>query len=602
MYRTTVLAALSGYAHRDTPAYAIAPLVIVLSFLTAACEDARPGATPHEGDAAAPSNQPDAGGATPTPTSTAFEHRTKYAKLTEAVVPAGCATVETSKLYRYVEGVDRCMIELSKAEIDANLKDPFTTSVLSTGQRPASVEAIVAAMADAKLSQASYLVGEGTQVPIEVAPRDADRNLRYVVSWTDANNAPGVFLSAAPGGHSSFLQVIAWDAQNEVFNFYEHRAQLGGGAVKAWSWAGETKQAASAPSRGVGCFDCHHNGVTIMKELTAPWNNWQSQLAAVSPGVVPANVAGESLFTKRTGAENLESLIRGGYQTYYRAWLRANYQRQPDGTTKLTEVDEMLRRLVSNTTVNFAASQVQSRGRATSPPNAKLTGIPSNLFVWDDVLRTGLGLTYTFPPLEFDRADYDAFLKKYAFRLEQTGPAGYRDPGSTWFSFFTPVPAMEDQYLILQLQNANVFDKKFAAAILLVDFANPVFSDKRASLERYAAKIETGTIDAAGKSSVVTDFAALVKAAADKQPPCTGEPASCTAEQQFLSTWNLDGDWLAKSSKRVQEHLDTHVAGASLEAVMSLAQARRDAFTKAPLISNLDEFSLLLPVNTLSQK
>ena len=146
-----------------------------------------------------------------------------------------CAAIDSKKVYRFVEGANDCMVELDASFSASQLQDPFAQTVLHQNARPDSVDKIVAAMSSAKLQQSSFIIGEGSQVPLTTAPRDADRSLRYVISWVTANNGPGVFLSAAPGGHSSFLQVVAWDAVNGVFNFYEYRAQLGSSTPKAWS-------------------------------------------------------------------------------------------------------------------------------------------------------------------------------------------------------------------------------------------------------------------------------------------------------------------------------------------------------------------------------
>lgn len=531
----------------------------------------------------------------------AFETRTKSASFSNVRLAQECAPVDLTKLYRYVEGTDACMVEMSANEVDTKLNDAFATNVLRKEERPRSIDTIVSAMALSGLLQSSYLVGEGSQIPAQSVPRTANRDLRYLVNWADSANSPMLFLSGAPGGNSSFLQLIGWDNKNLVFNFYEYRPQIGTHEPKAWSWAGETTLAATSSNQNVGCFDCHHNGVPIMKELSRPWNNWQSELAQVSPSNVPEAVAAEKLFQQRSGAERLEPLIRSAYQIYYRLWLRANYQTQNGGTVRLTNTDRMLRRLTTNTTVNFAASQVQSRGHATSPPNANLSGIPDSLFLWDTMLRTSsVGLDYQIPALQFERKDYEAYLIDHAFQLVPDDRS-YSVPGSTWFSFFVPVPADEDQFLLLQLLSAKVFTEKFVAAVLLVDFPNPVFSNTRTSLQQYGDQIKIGTLSGS-KSSVVEDFVTLVRAGAQGQPKCTTDFLACSPEQQFLATWNLpEASWRVDSSKRVRDYLDRVVANYSLDDVMRLAQRRRDAFTQAPAIANLNEFSLLLPQNDLKE-
>jgi hypothetical protein len=344
-----------------------------------------------------------------------------------------------------------------------------------------------------------------------------------------------------------------------------------------------------------------------MKELPRPWNNWHSELVSISPLVVPVNVANEQFFQQRKSAALLEDLIKGGFQNYYTNWLRARFER--DGSEiRLTDVDQMLRRLTTNTTVNFRSTQIPSDGTKTSPPNRDIDGIPNDFFLWDSILNTLLGVDYTIPLVQFQRADYDSYLSQHKFRLVQqfgSGPIVYEQQGSTYFAFFVPVPALEDQYVLTQLRSAQILPDKFIASVLMVDFQNPVFSAKRATLDNYAAEIKTGTINN-GVSSVPADFAAKVESAAAGQAPCDPDHLDqCTAEQQFLFYWKLpDDQWKNEMGKRIQEYLDqikNLPADKQLDELLRLSVKRRDQFTQWPLIMNLDEFSLLLPSSDISE-
>jgi hypothetical protein len=353
-----------------------------------------------------------------------------------------------------------------------------------------------------------------------------------------------------------------------------------------------------------------HNGVVIMKELNAPWNNWQSQQATISPLVVPLRVAQEQFFRNLNGGEVLERAIRSGFQTYYRGWLRDRYQNQ-GGTIQLKDVDLMLRHLTSNTTINFVSSGIQSNGLNTSPPQQDISGIPNDLFLWDSAWRTALGLNYTIPNLIFKRQDYDNYLKNNQFKLVQSdfpkpdGSPLYQQDGSTYFSLFLPSPPAEDLYLLTQMRSNKIVSDKFIAAILMVDFQNPVFSVKRSSLQKYAQGLTTGQI-LGGVSSVPADFAAKVRTVAANQSSC--DPVNnfdrCTAEQQFLATWDLADDrWKSSVEARLQAYLDKLKNLTPAEQLSTISQAivqRQQQFKSQPTISNLNEFSLLLPVNKLS--
>ncbi|NEO61950.1 MAG: hypothetical protein F6J98_16515 [Moorea sp. SIO4G2] len=532
-----------------------------------------------------------------------------------AVSVPNCTAVIPDQIYRFVEGIDSCLQPMTDDEIEQMLKDPFATGILSKGTFPENVDALAAAIADSQLNleSANYFLGEGSQIPTTIASREEPRNLRYVLTWgTSRTSNADILVSTAAGGNSSFLQVIAWDAQAKKYNFYELREQVGeqpGTSTKVWTWAGDSGMARAKPTMGVGCFDCHHNGVVIMKELARPWNNWHSERGGISPLVVPLRVTQETFFQNLQGAEVLEQVIRSGFINYHNNWLRDRYKRQA-GVINLSDVNQMLRHLTTNTTINLASTNIESNGANTSPANRPVNGIPNDFFVWDSALKTSLGLNYNIPLITFERQEYDNYLNTHHFQLVQsdfTKPDDsplYEQDGSTYFSFFVPVPAAEDLYMLTRMRSAKILTDKFIAAVLMVDFKNPVFSEKRSSLQQYAEQVTTGTI-INGISSVPNDFAEKVRVAAANQPPC--DPTNldqCTAEQEFLQTWELpDNQWKSFVQEQIQAYLDelnTLSPREQLAQLMESSVKHREQFQSWPTISNLNEFSLLLPQSDLS--
>ncbi|MEM8721742.1 MAG: hypothetical protein AAGE84_21000 [Cyanobacteria bacterium P01_G01_bin.39] len=525
-----------------------------------------------------------------------------------------CAPVTPDKIYRFIQGEDNCLVPMTTSEIEENLNDPFAENILRADKFPESVSEIVQQVDNSinNFQHDSYLVGEGTQIPLTTAPREAQRNLRYTITFGPSKNNAQIFLSASPGGDSSFHQVVSWDSNSQQYNFYERAVQKGiTDNAKVWSWAGNSSLARRSPTKGQGCFDCHHNGAVIMKELESPWNNWQSQLATISPTLVPTAVAQEALFQNLTGAEVLEGAIQSSVQNYYNQWLRERYQRNGE-TIQLSDVDQMLRHLTTNTTINFKSTSIQSNRQQTSPADRDIDGIPNNFLIWDKILRNFLNVDYTIPNFTFQRDDYDAYLQQRKFELIQTqstaplgevgsDPIAYQKDGSTYFSFFVPVPSFEDTYMATQLKNADIVTDKFMTALLMVDFKNPVFSQKRSSLQKYAAQITSGTIDQNKTSSVPDEFAQLVNAN-NSQPACTLENFdNCSAEQQFLYIWNLPGNqWQTIAKQLIQQYFDqlnSLTSKEQLNQLMALSIKRRGQFQSATWkpLSNLDEFSLLLP-------
>ena len=173
----------------------------------------------------------------------------------------------------------------------------------------------------------------------------------------------------------------------------------------------------------------------------------------------------------------------------------------------------------------------------------------------------------------------------------------YHEDGSTYFANFVPQVAAEDTYMTQQLLNAKIVTNKFVASVAMVDFKNPLFSEKRASLQKYANEIHNGTI-VSGTSSIPVDFAAKIEAVAS---PCPNLESfdSCSAEEQFLYLWNLPEDqWQTSMTQQLNNYVAPFKALSSreqLDQFMKLTVHQRDLFASTPLICNLFEFSLLIP-------
>ena len=252
----------------------------------------------------------------------------------DVVVASPCPPVVAGQIYRFIDGIESCMIPMAAGDLATELNDPWGALVLrknagGAGPWPASVADIVNAMgsvsASNQLQQFSYLVGEGTQIPTTIAPRTGNRDLRYVITWGPSIASPSVFLSAAPAGVSPgqpapFLQIIAFDATKQKFNYYQYISNSSvtndPGTTKSWSWAGDTSFARAPQTVGQGCFRCHLNGGLNMKELTPPWNNWQSPQASVNAAVVPPEVAIDPLFLNLSAPTNSSKPSRGPSSTW----------------------------------------------------------------------------------------------------------------------------------------------------------------------------------------------------------------------------------------------------------------------------------------------
>jgi hypothetical protein len=228
--------------------------------------------------------------------------------------------------------------------------------------------------------------------------------------------------------------------------------------------------------------------------------------------------------------------------------------------------------------------------------------LPNDFFLNDSVLRNVLNLNYAVPPLALARGSYQSFVAAQKFQLvnraEANGPPDYSQTGPTFFAFFVPVPAYEDAKAIQQLVLQKVVSAKFAAAVLMVDFPNPIFSPTRSSLGKYAVQIAQANLTP-DSADAETQFASLVAQAAAGQPACNPVSiTSCTPEQQFLFYWN-QANWQAACQQQLSAYLaavGTRIkTPAGVDDYLTLSVARANQFSTVPLVSNLHEFDLLLP-------
>ena len=517
-----------------------------------------------------------------------------------------CDLVQPNKLYRLIEGLDGdCPIPMSQEEIQQELHDPFWAGILSTGRWPGSVQDIATAVLQAfpTWSPTSFLVGEGMQIPLSVANRDANRDLRYVIGWGPASGSPVIFLSARPpqvqGGTTlTALQVIAFDATKQLYNYYQfiNNQEDYVPPPSTWTWSGDSHHAWQGPSVGKGCFQCHLNGALNMKELTPPWNNWNATSPGqpVNPDNVPEALTTDPLFQNLASAQVLQTIFQGAHTQIFGVLL----QQSISGTT-VSNVPLLLRRLILNTTVNFASSQNRSA-------SGMAMAFPNDFYLYDSLLRDpSIGLTYTFPtPLSISGPAYANYIKAQQFQLVncKDGEPSYSSPGATFFAMFVPVRAFEDTTAITQMLTANVISQQFAVAILMVDFQNPVFSQPRSQLMTYANQIQTASL-VPSLNDAPTQFANLVGKVAK---PCSSaaDLPQCTPEEQFLYYYQPSWKTLAQQQitsylQKVQQRLGFSGTGPGVNDYMALSVSRGLQFTNWNLLCDLDEKELLLPCTSL---
>jgi hypothetical protein len=537
--------------------------------------------------------------------------------------PSPCPAMTAKQLYRYIAGQDPCPIPLPSPEIAAELNDPYATSVLIPNVGGAGWPTDIAQIQQgiqqgaSSLQQLSYLVGEGSQIPPSLTTFTlngqkviGNQDLRYVLTWGTSGSTPVIFLSALPtevlfGTPPPFLQVISFDPQKKKYNYFQYVSTndlgVGTDTTQTWSWAGDSSYARNPTTIGQGCFACHLNGGLNMKELTVPWNNWNAPGTTISTANIPPALAQDPIYKNLSGADTLQTNFQNAWFLQTTNWVSGSIN---NGT--VSNVSELLRRLIETTTINFQASQIKSASQTD-------VTVPPDFFLNNSVFRgntsmgygSAINLNYSIPTLTISWANYNAFVQNHKFALvnqaKLDGPPDYSQPGATSFAFFIPGPAFEDLLAIKRLITQSIISTQFAGAVLMVDFQNPIFSPTRSSLMQYAQKISTGKND--GKD-IPNQFVALVKAAVQGQTPCNPTQSSqCSAEWQFLFYWNQGSNWQTTAQTQIQHYLNsvgTRIATtAGANDYMTQSVSRGIQFSNYPLVCNLHEFTLLLPTTDL---
>jgi hypothetical protein len=488
-----------------------------------------------------------------------------------------------SGVFCYRLGRDARPMAMSAEEIAASLQDPFAKLLLSRGVLPLSLRGLLMALdahnaaPDGLPAQRSFLVADGGKIPWTLDTSAVRREFRFVITrGRTGAPQPDLMTSASTNLDSEeiFLQLIAWDPVNEVFHFYQ---RLG----KGWGWAGHSWDALADDTRGKGPFDSHANGAMVMKELRQPWIHWHSQAASIpAEALAPDDpLRSERLFVQKTGAERLEmEVVRPGIRRWNDARFKKLFQ---DGT--LQRAHEFLRQILFTTTVNLASAPEERTQVLAGRP----IHLPISFFFNDEAFLNLLRLPVAFQRPAVDGGIYAHCLERYEVSISD---GNFIFPGDTHFVFVVPEPAFEDHVVLQKLVRLQILSSKLAASLLMVDFTNPVFSNRRASLLAYLPD----QIHVIGGAS---DLAKRIIASISAQGAAADSP-----EAEFLENWNLsDAEWAGTFARRIEDYMSrvnrVVLTIDGFDPLFQLAESRRREFRK----SHLAEFRLTTPLTNVPE-
>jgi hypothetical protein len=211
--------------------------------------------------------------------------------------------------------------------------------------------------------------------------------------------------------------------------------------------------------------------------------------------------------------------------------------------------------------------------------------LPPTFVVDVDALLGVLGLEPALTRPLVPATVYRSALSRFDVRLKTERHEFAQD---THFVFVVPEPAFEDVQILRELLATGILTDRLAAAMLMVDFGNPVFSRRRMQLLRYVP---------AEAERDATAFARTFVAAVEASPAAR---TAGSAEHEFLAYYGIDA-WRAEYAQRI-EAFATAVSALcatpdGFARVFELAESRRREFRRRKLA----EFRLTTPYTNIAE-
>lgn len=387
-------------------------------------------------------------------------------------------------LVRFVEGIDPDVRVFTPEELKQEIRDPFGPLLAgAVCGVPETVDEVLALLGPPGISgtalprQTSYVVSATGQITVEEEP-ELERHPRGVVFRTNSGGSKAVFV-ATSFREQSVLEVLGWDENKALFNYYERRFVNGDEEQAVWVWKGDSSQAWNHQTRDFACFQCHRSGEVNMKELRVPWQNWHSQSATIKQDSIPED---SPLRTSEVFSIDPRSpFLRSGdeLEKVVIPWI---------GKTNTTKLERYMNGDLSvyfilepffRTTTGVLTSSTELSNVGGNAPII----VPRSLFIDQrgliDVGELFCDAFLSPPNLNIQRSAYHTALGDLNFRMED--PGNYLEsPGDTHFALLTNEVPRVDYDLIQEIKMRQVLTRKMVTNLMLIDFVNPVYSPIRA--------------------------------------------------------------------------------------------------------------------------
>lgn len=470
-------------------------------------------------------------------------------------------------IHRFIVGRDDRVVILNREEAAKQLGDPFATLLLLKGTFPNTAAAVLDELKratgpnDPLGKRLFFMVGEGLQVPPRASVR---RNLRFLATTGTSRQGPDVMLSTFHPD-SEDVELMAWDRKRGGFNYYRTAEGSDG-----WVFAGNSLAGVEPDTEFKGPFESHTSGNFLMKELKIPWLHWHSfSFPNTEARILPPGLREHPWFDKKLGAEDCE--VQVAFPAITR-WTQRRFELIVGAGGVVDRPRRVMRQVLESQTVNLVSSETE----AAALDRTDRILLPSTFFVDSDALSSfGLPLPAGFT---VDSAMYAKTLRKFNVRWTDGGAFSQR--GDTHFCFFVPERAFEDQETVRLAVESGLLGQRVAASLLMVDFANPVFSPRRRALLEHAPT--TATL-AGGKSTYGRDFVrAILKAA--KETPAN------SPENEFAKRWEAGAGWKREFRRLLERYYKgveaTLATQAGVDAVFRLAETTRNRVRRLPIFEH----------------
>jgi hypothetical protein len=481
---------------------------------------------------------------------------------------------DRAAIHRFVVGEDSAPRTLSVEEAKQELGDPFATHLLLEGKFPRSAAEVLTALdevvaPDSPLrNQMSFILGEGSQIAMGPETASVSRNMRFVITRGSGPDGPDIILSVSNPDQSE-IELMAWDQRSGGFNYYR---AVGDNA--AWVFAGNSRHALVDPSQGKGPFESHTSGNFLMKELRAPWINWDSPDANILLSAFAEDdpIRNHPWFTgkEKQGALTCELTVA---KPAIKRWTKARFAAAVASNGAIARPARIMQQILDTPTVNLISSKTSNANAV----NAATIDLPQNLFVDSEGLTDTLGLQAA-PPFNVAGALYASSLASFDVHL--TDRRDFRREGDTHFVFVAPERAFEDQEVLRQAIEGGLVSERLAACLLMTDFPNPVFSERRAALLQHVPGSATVSD---GRSGFSEEMAQVILSAAEGS--AEGSP-----EREFAERWRVGEDFRVEFNRLLNGYYAALTEGLKAQAgfddYFRLAESRRQRVCAMPIFES----------------